>query len=58
LQAFLTLNPNMDEMVSYSCISWLLAGKIKKVVFTPEKVTIIGGEDFGQRCADSLIPEK
>ncbi|XP_067950479.1 putative acyl-CoA synthetase YngI [Watersipora subatra] len=35
LEPMLTMNPSIDEMISYSCAAWVLAGKVSKCVFIP-----------------------
>ncbi|XP_067950475.1 putative acyl-CoA synthetase YngI [Watersipora subatra] len=36
VEPMLTMNPNNDEMISYSCAAWVLAGKVSKCVFIPD----------------------
>ncbi|XP_067951433.1 putative acyl-CoA synthetase YngI [Watersipora subatra] len=36
VEPMLTMNPNIDEMISYSCAAWVLAGKVSKCVFIPD----------------------
>jgi len=54
----MTMNINIDEMISYACIAWVLAGKVNKVVLTPDLVEEYGPGLFGNKCAKCLEPEK
>ncbi|KAF6019737.1 acsf [Bugula neritina] len=45
-------------MISYACIAWVLAGKVNKVVLTPDLVEEYGPGLFGNKCAKCLEPEK
>ncbi|XP_067951431.1 putative acyl-CoA synthetase YngI [Watersipora subatra] len=36
LQPMLSMNPNIDELVSYTCVAWTLIGKVSKCVFIPD----------------------
>jgi len=51
----LTLNYNFDDLIGYTAVAMLLAGKCSKVVLSPD----ISEEkdDFGNRCAAILLSE-
>jgi len=58
LQAAITVNFNVDELLSYSIISFALAGKFSKVVLTPDLMEESAQDEFGKICVDHLWSEK
>lgn len=52
-QPVITINNNIDEMISYACIAWTFAGRFKKVVLTPDFID--GFPDLGEYLTNSII---
>jgi len=57
LQAVFALNYSYDDLIGYSSVSMLLAGKYGKVVLSPEPFEESGADEFGDRCSKCLHPE-
>jgi len=51
------LNYSFDDLIGYSSVSMLLAGKYKKVVLSPQIFEESGADEFGDRCSECLHPE-
>ena len=52
------MNPNVDEMISYACLAWTLAGQFSKVLMAPDVNSGRPMEDFAKRCADGFLKHK
>ncbi|KAF6022335.1 hypothetical protein EB796_019372 [Bugula neritina] len=57
LGAVFALNYSFDDLIGYSSVSMLLAGKYKKVVLSPQIFEESGADEFGDRCSECLHPE-
>ncbi|XP_067951438.1 putative acyl-CoA synthetase YngI [Watersipora subatra] len=57
LEPMLTMNPNTDELISYSCAAWVLAGKVSKCVFIPDIREDVPLSETGKVLTQSVIDE-
>lgn len=57
-QPVITMNVNVDEMISYACISWTFSGQFSKVVLTPDFAEYVSIDSLGHVLTDAIIKEK
>ncbi|XP_067951436.1 putative acyl-CoA synthetase YngI [Watersipora subatra] len=57
VEPMLTMNPNIDEMISYSCAALVLAGKVSKCVFTPDINRDVPISEIGKVITQGVIDE-
>lgn len=58
LQPVLTMNMNVDEMISYACIAWTLAGKVSKTVFILDYSEDMAPDDAAMIMVRNAIDEE